>query len=467
MTDATTPALERALHHARAHLETLDTQPVAARADLATLRARLGVPWTDAGVPAVQVVDDLVAATAGGHHASAGGRFFGWVIGGALPAALAADWLTSTWDQNAGLYACGPAAAVTEEVCGAWLKDLFDLPAHASFALTTGCQLAHVTALAAARHAVLEAAGWDVEQEGLFGAPRVRIIVNEDRHGSVDRAVRQLGFGRASLQIVPLDPDDRLGAASLAQALAVGSGPTIVVLQAGDLHLGACDDYEALIPLAKAAGAWVHVDGAFGLWAKASPRRAHLMRGIEAADSWATDGHKWLNVPYDSGLAFVRDAAAHLAAMTLSASYLAPGGDARDQIDFTPEFSRRARGFAIYAALRELGRSGLADLIDRCCDHAAALAHGIAALPGAELIAGPGLNQAMVRFRDPREGAGEADHALRTNAVIAAINAGGEAFFSPSVWRGRRGMRISVSNWRTDERDVARAVETVRGVLAA
>ena len=466
MTDATTPALERALSHARAHLETLDSQPVAARADLATLRARLGVPWTDAGVPATQVIDELVAATAGGHHASAGGRFFGWVIGGALPAALAADWLTSTWDQNAGLYACGPAAAVTEEVCGAWLKDLFDLPADASFALTTGCQLAHVTALAAARHAVLEAAGWDVEQDGLFGAPRIRIIVNEDRHGSVDRAARQLGFGRASLQIIPLDADGRLGASTLAKALSEGSGPTIVVLQAGDLHLGACDDFEALIPLCKAAGAWVHVDGAFGLWAKASPRWAHLMRGVEGADSWATDGHKWLNVPYDSGLAFVRDATAHRATMTLSASYLAAGGDARDQIDFTPEFSRRARGFAIYAALRELGRGGLADLIDRCCAHAAALAHGIAALPGAELIAGPGLNQAMVRFRDPRANATEADHALRTNAVVAAINAGGEAFFSPSAWRGRRGMRISVSNWRTDARDVARAIEAVRRALA-
>jgi len=348
----------------------------------------------------------------------------------------------------------------------AWLKDLFDLPAEASFALTTGCQLAHVTALAAARHAVLRDAGWDVEELGLFGAPPVRIIVNEDRHGSVDRAVRHLGFGRASLQSVPLDPDGRLGAATLASALAEGSGPTIVVLQAGDLHLGACDDYEALIPLCKAAGAWVHVDGAFGLWAKASPRWSHLTRGVETADSWATDGHKWLNTPYDSGLAFVRDGAAHRAAMTVSASYLAAGGDARDQIDFTPEFSRRARGFAVYAALRELGRSGLADLVDRCCDHAAALAHGIAALDGAELVAGPGLNQAMVRFRDPGFAATEGDHARRTEAVIAAVNAGGEAFFSPSTWRGRRGMRISVSNWRTDARDVARAIEAVRAALA-
>ena len=463
MTDATTPALERALRHARAHLETLDEQPVAARADLATLRERLDTPWTDAGVPAVKVIDELVAATAGGHHACAGGRFFGWVIGGALPAALAADWLAGAWDQNAGLYACGPAAAVTEEVCGAWLKELFDLPADASFALTTGCQLAHVTALAAARHAVLRDAGWDVEEHGLFGAPRVRIIVNEDRHGSIDRAVRHLGFGRASLQIVPLDPDGRLGAATLAEALAAATGPTILVLQAGDLHLGACDDYEALIPLAKAAGAWVHVDGAFGLWAKASPTHAHLMRGVEAADSWATDGHKWLNVPYDSGLAFVRDRAAHRAAMTLTASYLTAAGDARDQIDFTPEFSRRARGFAIYAALRELGRDGLADLIDRCCDHAAALAHGIAALPGAELVAGPGLNQAMVRVLDPSSTAGEADQARRTDAVVAAR---GEAFFSPSVWRGRRGMRISVSNWRTNARDVERAISATRTALA-
>jgi glutamate/tyrosine decarboxylase-like PLP-dependent enzyme len=466
MTDATTPALERALRHARAHLETLDEQPVGARAELATLRERLDVAWTDAGVPAVQVVDELVAATAGGHHGSAGGRFFAWVIGGALPSALAADWLTSAWDNNSGLFACAPAASVTEEICGAWLKDLFDLPAEASFALTTGCQLAHVTALAAARHAVLRDAGWDVEQRGLFGAPPIRMIVNEDRHGSIDRAVRFLGFGRDSLRILPLDADGRLGAATLAEALAEGSGPAVVVLQAADLHLGACDDYETLIPLCKAAGAWVHVDGAFGLWAKASPRRAHLMRGVEAADSWATDGHKWLNVPYDSGIAFVRDRAAHRASMTLTASYLAAGGDARDPIDWTPEFSRRGRGFAIYAALRELGRSGLANLIDRCCDHAETLAHGIAALPGAVLIAGPGLNQAVVRFLDTRADATEADHDRRTDAIIAAVNAGGEAYFSGSTWRGKRAMRISVSNWRTDARDIARAVEAVRVALA-
>ena len=342
MIDPTQPALVRAAYHASAHLAGLDTRPVAATVSLDTLRARLGVAWGQAGLPADQVIDELVAATDGGHLGSASGRFFAWVIGGALPSALAADWLTSAWDQNAGMYACAPAASVVEEVCGAWLKDLFELPADCSFALTTGCQLAHFTALAAARHAVLRDAGWDVEARGLFGAPPIRVIVNEDRHGSIDRAVTFLGLGRDSLTVLPLDQDGRLGPDTLARGLADGGqGPAIVVLAAADLNIGAFDDFTALIPVAKAAGAWVHVDGAFGLWAKASRRHAALARDVELADSWATDGHKWLNVPYDSGLAFVRDASAHRAAMTHAASYLTADGQARDALDWTPEFSCR------------------------------------------------------------------------------------------------------------------------------
>jgi aromatic-L-amino-acid decarboxylase len=466
MTDQTTAALERALVHARAYLETLDEHPVGATTDLATLRQRLGVDWTEAGVPATRVVDDLVAATEGGHLSSPGGRFYAWVIGGSVPSALAADWLTSTWDENCGLYVCAPAAAVVEEVAGAWLKDLFDLPAEASFSFTTGCQMAHAVGLAAARHALLRDLGWDVEQKGLFGAPPIRVIVNAERHATVDRALRLLGFGRDSLQVAPLDADGRLSPDALRTALAAGSGPTIVVLQAADLHIGAFDPYETVIPIAKAAGAWVHVDGAFGLWAKASPAQRHLIQGVELADSWTTDGHKWLNVPYDSGIAFVRDRAAHRASMTTAAGYLTAGGDARDPLDYTPEFSRRGRGYAVYAALRELGRTGLAAMIDRCCEHAGALARGIGALEGAELVGGPGLNQAVVRFPDPTPGAVEADHARRTDAVMARVNAGGEAFFSGGNWRGMRVMRISVSNWRTNARDVARSVAAVKAALA-
>jgi glutamate/tyrosine decarboxylase-like PLP-dependent enzyme len=458
-------ALIRALHHAADHLSGLDQRSVAATVSLETLRQRVDVPWGQAGAPAAQVIDELVAATEGGHLGSASGRFFAWVIGGSLPSALAADWLTSAWDQNAGMYACAPAASVVEDVCGAWLKDLFGLPPAASFALTTGCQLAHFTALAAARHAVLRATGWDVEQRGLFGAPPIRVLVNQDRHGSIDRAVAFLGLGRDALKVLPLDTDGRLGAATLAAGLAEAEGPAIVVLQAGDLNIGAFDDFEALVPIARAAGAWTHVDGAFGLWARASERFAPLVRGVEMADSWATDGHKWLNVPYDSGLAFVRDTAAHRAAMTHAASYLTADGQARDTLDWTPEFSRRARGFAIWAALRELGRGGVAALVDRCCDHAEALARGIGALPGAVRLPSA-LNQALVRFEDPRSGATAADHDARTNAVIAAINDTGEAFFSGTTWRGRRAMRISVSNWRTDAGHVARAVAAVAAVLS-
>ncbi len=313
---------------------------------------------------------------------------------------------------------------------------------------------------------MLAAAGWDVEADGLFGAPPIRILANDQRHGSFSRAVRFLGFGSRSVVPLPTGEDGRVTPATLERALADSDGPTIVLLNAADLHLGACDPFAELIPLARAAGAWVHVDGAFGLWARASRRRRHLVEGVELADSWATDAHKWLNTPNDSGLAFVRDAAAHRAAMTLAASYLVAGGDARDQIDWTPEWTRRSRGFPVYAALRELGRDGVEAMIDRCCDHALAIAEGIAALPGAELVARPILNQGMVRFPSPRAGAKAEDHDRRTDEVIAAINASGEAFFSPTTWNGRRAMRISVSNWRTSDEDVRRVVAAVAAALS-
>jgi glutamate/tyrosine decarboxylase-like PLP-dependent enzyme len=367
------PALEIALARALEHLGGLDGSPVASTATYAALRARLARPLADRGTTADRVVEDLARDVAGGLLGSAGGRFFGWVIGGAVPAALAADWLVSAWDQNAAMYACAPAEAVIEEICGEWLKDLLGLPATASFALVTGCQMAHVTCLAAARNAILSRRGWDVERQGLAGAPRIRIVSGTERHGSIERAVRLLGLGADSIVDLPVDDRGRLEPAVLARALD-GDNPTIVVLQAGDLNIGAFDPFASLVPVAHERVAWVHVDGAFGLWAAASPAHRSLLDGVAEADSWATDGHKWLNVPYDCGYAFVAHPDAHRASMAHRASYLTHDGEARDQIQWNPEWSRRGRGVATYAAIRELGRAGIADLVERTCRHARALA---------------------------------------------------------------------------------------------
>ncbi len=452
-------ALTRATALAFEFLDSLDDASVAATATLAELRARFARPLPELGTDPVTVVEELARDAEGGLVGTAGGRFYGWVIGAGLPAALAADWLTGTWDQNAGLYACSPAAAVVEEVCGAWLKDVLGLPAGASFALVTGCQMAHVTCLAAARHALLARAGWDVNRDGLSGAPALRIITSNEVHGTCTRAVKLLGLGTASMTILPADDASRLPPASLRAALARDTDrPAIVILNAGDVNRGAFDAFPELIAIAHKAGAWVHVDGAMGLWCNATPEFRHLLAGAEAADSWATDGHKWLNVPYDSGYAFVAHPEHHRAGMEHRASYLVHAADARDELDWTPEHSRRARGFATWAALRELGRSGLADLIERCCRHAHALVTRIGALEGARTISVPIINQGLVRFYDPAEGATEADHDRRTDAVMAAINASGEAFFTGTTWRGMRCMRVSVSSWRTTAGDVDRAV---------
>lgn len=460
-------ALDRAHAHARAFLDGLPRRPVAAGVDAATLRARLGLAVPELGTDAAKVIDDLVEATEGGHLGSAGGRFFAWVIGGALPSALGADWLASSWDNNAALYACGPASAVVEEIAGAWVTALLGLPSEASFAFTTGCQMAHVTCLAAARHALLRDRGWDVERDGLAGAPPIRILATEQRHGSLERAARLLGFGSAAIVPLATDDDGRLNAETLAAALQVGQGPTIVVLDAADLNVGAIDPFSDLVPLAKAAGAWVHVDGAFGLWARVSRAHAAKLDGVELADSWASDAHKWLGVPKDNGIAVVRDAPAHRAAMTVSAAYISTPGGVRDQIDWTPEWSRRARGFAVYAAIRELGRAGIEAVIDRCCRLAIRLTEGLAALPGAVLVAAPSLNQGLVRFLHPDPAADEAEHDRWTDHIIGALNREGTAFFGGSSWRGRRVMRISVVNWRTDDDDVTQTLASAARVLAA
>jgi glutamate/tyrosine decarboxylase-like PLP-dependent enzyme len=301
----------------------------------------------------------------------------------------------------------------------------------------------------------------------LYGAPPIRILTSDQRHGSFERAVRLVGMGTGHIQRLPSNDRDELDASALEGALAVDpSAPTIVLLQAGEINLGAYDDFTTLIPLAHRYSAWVHVDGAFGLWAAASPRYLHLMRGCDAADSWATDGHKWLNTPYDCGYAFVADPESHLGAMSHRAAYITHAGDARDQMDWNPEWSRRARGFSTYAAIRELGRSGVADLVDRCCRHAHAIVTGLGKLPGAEMLWEPVINQGLVRFPDPRAGATPEDHDRHTTETIAAINATGEAFFSGTTWRGRAAMRVSVSNWRTTDDDVRRTVAAVARVLA-
>lgn len=459
------PALDRARHHATQYLNGLSERPVAATTSADNLRKRLNCGLQSGGVDPEAIVDELVAATRGGHLGSVGGRFFAWVIGGALPSALAADWLVSTWDNNAALYACGPASAIVEEIAGDWVKQLLGLPREASFAFTTGCQMAHFTCLAAARHALLRDHGWKVEADGLFGAPPIRILATEHRHGSIERAARFLGLGTNC--IVPLATDDgaRLRRTTLDAALAEHGGPTILVLDAGDLNVGAIDPFDELIPAAKAAGAWVHIDGAFGLWARASSTHASKASGIDLADSWATDAHKWLNTPKDSGIAIVRDAAAHRAAMSISAAYLSSPGGVRDQIDWTPDWTRRARGFAVYAAIRELGRDGVANLIDRCCQHARDLAHGTAQMPGAEMVAAPTLNQGLVRFRHPQPDATQSDHDQWTERIVEAINQEGTAFFSSSLWKGQRVMRISVVNWRTNENDVRRTLEAIAKVI--
>ncbi len=452
--------LRRAHELAQDYLRRLDGLAIATRLTPDELRRSLDRPLTEEGVPACQVLEEMAAEVEPGLLHSANGRFFGWVIGGGTPTAAAADWLATVWNQNAAAYACSPAAATVEETTGRWLKDLFGLPSESSFAFVTGCQMAHVTALAAARHRMLARAGWSVERQGLAGSPGLRVLAGE-HHETLLRALRLLGIGTDAVVQIDQKDDGTMNPASLARALERDAEkPTIVALAAGDLNRGAFDPIAEVCDLARRHQAWVHVDGAFGLWAATSDRFRHLVHGLEQADSWATDAHKWLNVPYDSGLVFVRDREAHRQALSIPAAYGVDVPGVRDQFEWGPEWSRRARGFAVYAALRTLGRQGVAALVDSCCDRARDLVAGLERLPGVEVLARPIINQGLVRFLDPA-----GDHDRHTEEVIERINASGGAWFGPTTWEGMRVMRISVSNARTTEEDIEHTIAIVRAAL--
>ncbi len=427
------------------------------RASADELVRRLGGRLPEFGRAPVEVIDELVAGAEPGLMAISSGRFFGWVMGGLLPAAVAADWLVSAWDQNTGLRYATPATAAFEEVAGAWLLDVLGLPTGADVGFTTGATMANFVGLAAGRGAVLHRAGWDVHRDGLTGAPKVHVLVGADRHDTVDLALRYLGLGRPS--VVAADDQGRLRVDALREELAqLPDGvPVLVALQAGSLHAGAFDPFDAAIAVAHARGAWVHVDGAFGLWAAASPALRHLTAGLSGADSWATDAHKTLNVPYDCGVAVVADPFAVRSAFSMDASYLIADehgvGDPHEKV---PELSRRARGVPVWAALRSLGRAGVADLVDGLARAARALADGVATVEGAEIVNEVGYTQVCVAF-----GSDE-----RTRAVTARVLADGTTWMSGSRWKDRDVLRISVSNWRTSDADVEASVDAVRRAAA-
>ncbi len=438
------PLLHDAAVRASRYLETLNTRPVApGAAAIAALRGfEEPLPATPSDpMDTLRLLDELGSPAT---TAMAGPRFFGFVIGGTLPVTLAANWLASAWDQNTGLYRPTPGTAHLEQVALGWLLDVLRLPAGCAGAYVTGATVANLTALAAARHAVLERAGWNVEAKGLFGAPPITVVVGAEAHPSVTKSLGILGLGRSRVIAVPVDAQGRLRP----EALPPISGPTIVCAQAGNVNTGAIDPIREICR--RAAGAWVHVDGAFGLWAAAAPSRAALTSGWENADSWATDAHKWLNVPYDCGLAFVRDAHALKAAMAITAEYLPTDAPQRNPGDFTPELSRRARGVEVWAALRSLGRAGLAEMIERNCAQARRFAERLAAA-GFEILNEVVLNQVLVSF-------GDAD---RTKRVIEAVQADGTCWAGITVWQGRTAMRLSISCWATTDADIDRSAAAI------
>jgi glutamate/tyrosine decarboxylase-like PLP-dependent enzyme len=438
------------------YLRSMPERAIREEASLEELREALHVPLGDDPTPPLRVIEELAAAVDPGLIDVQSPRYFGFVMGGGLDSAMAADWLTTAWDQNGGGYPAGPSGSVAEEVACEWLLDLLDLPRDAGIGLTTGCQMAHFTCLAAARHRVLEDSGWDVEQDGLFGAPEVRVLVGAKAHTTVFAALRMLGLGSRRVELVPADDQGRLITAELARKLDRGEGPAIVIAQVGEVNTGAIDDMPEITRLAREYGAWCHVDGAFGLWAAASPNLRGLVEGVADADSWATDGHKWLNVPYDCGAAVVRDRSAHAAAMNSFAGveYIPqPEHGERYQSEWVPEFSRRARGFTVYAAIRELGRRGVADLVERSCSHARLMGDLLRAEEGVTVLNDVVLNQVLLRF--------DAGGANISDEVMQAVQREGTCWMSGTTWDGEPAMRISVCNWRTTEDDIRRSAEAI------
>ena len=442
--------LEAAHRAALDFLHGLPDRPVRASSSPSDLLASLGSDLPEEGMDTADVIESLAAAADPGLVATQSGRFFGFVIGGATPPGIAAEWLAATWDQNAGLALLAPAAAAVEQIAGRWLIELLGLPTDASVGFVTGAQMANFTALAAARNSVLRQVGWDVEIAGLTRSPHIRVLAGRDHHDTIDRALRFLGLGTACLIPVNSDDSGRMLVDDLARKLAEREAPTIVCAQAGGVNGGSIDPLEKIIEIAHHHSAWVHVDGAFGLWAAATPSMRHLLAGVEGADSWATDAHKWLNVSYDSGLVFCAHPETHRAAMQVRAAYLSHADSSmRDPMDYNPEFSRRARGFAVYATLRALGRSGVVDLVDRCCALAERFAELLSGADGVQLLVPVTLNQVLVRFR-----AAAGDDDAHTRAVLAAVQDEGVCWPSGTTWRGQAAIRISVSNATTDVDDV-------------
>jgi len=444
----------RAAQLAAEYLEGLPARPVGARAAREELMAALGGPLPDRGEDPVAALERFARAMDPGLVANAGPRYFGFVVGAGLPAAMATEWLASVWNQNVSLNALSPAGAAAEEVAIGWLLELLGLPRDCSLGFVTGGQTANFTCLLAARNEVYRRAGWDVERDGLAGAPPLRIIAGAEAHVSLFAALRMLGFGTARVESVEADGQGRMKAAELRRVLAGnGKGPAIVCAQAGNVNTGAFDPLAEIVEAAHGAGAWVHVDGAFGLWAAASPRHRHLVAGADRADSWATDGHKWLNVPYDCGIAITAHPRAHRAATTASASYLTTaGGPERNPFEWVPEASRRGRAFPVYVALTTLGRDGIADLVDRCCALAARMASTLAGAPGVRVLNEVVLNQALVRFGDSDE---------KTREVIARVQRDGTCWVGGTTWKGMHAMRISVSGWSTTEPDADASVQAM------
>jgi glutamate/tyrosine decarboxylase-like PLP-dependent enzyme len=451
--------LRRTAELAGGFLERLPDRPVSQAVNLHELRAALGGPLPVSGEDPLEVIETLARRAEPGLVGSAGPRYFGFVVGGGVPAALAADWLASAWDQNAVMFALSPAAAVVEEVAAAWLLDVFGLPESCSVGFVTGATMANFTALAAGRHALLARAGWNVEDDGLVGAPPIAVVVGEEAHVTILASLQMLGLGRARVHRVATDGQGRMRVEALRETFGRIDGPTLVCAQAGNVNTGAFDPLaEIVAAVRELPDAWLHVDGAFGLWAAAVPGLHDRVAGLAGADSWTTDAHKWLNVPYDSGIVIVRDAAAHHAAMTLGAAYyVETAGGERDGYNWVPESSRRARGFAVYAALRSLGRDGLAEMVERCCTLARRMADGLRRADRVTILNDVVLNQVLVRFEPP--GRGDAD--AFTRAVIAAVQADGTCWLGGTTWHGMAAMRISVSNWSTTERDADLSVEAI------